>query len=123
MERQATCACGRLRVRCQGEPVKVSLCHCSQCQRRTGSTYGIAAFYARSALTVEGEVTRFVRASDGGHEVAFHFCPACGSTVYWEPSRKPELMAVAVGAFADPSFPAPTQAVHDDMRHPWVHLP
>jgi hypothetical protein len=40
--------------------------------------------------------------------------------VFWEPARKPEAVAVAVGAFADPSFPAPTQAVWDQRRHPWV---
>jgi hypothetical protein len=40
--------------------------------------------------------------------------------VYWEPERKPDAVAVAVGSFADPSFPAPTQAVWNERRHPWV---
>jgi len=49
--------------------------------------------------------------SDSGQPVTFHFCAVCGSTVYWEPHRKPEMIAVAVGAFADPAFPPPLQAV------------
>jgi hypothetical protein len=51
--------------------------------------------------------TQFARSSDDGKAVAFRFCPVCGSTVYWEAERRPDLIAVAVGAFADPGFPAP----------------
>ncbi len=123
MARIATCSCGRLRVACAGEPRKVSLCHCLDCQKRTGSAYGIAAFFPREAVTATGAATRFTRASDSGHPVTFHFCPNCGSTVYWEPARLPHLVAVAVGAFADPDFPAPSQAVHDQHRHGWVTVP
>ena len=119
-ERVATCACGQLRIACRGGPLKVSLCHCLDCQKRTGSTYGIAAFFPRERVRAEGRASRYERSSDSGHAVAFHFCPDCGSTVFWEPERKPEAIAVAVGSFADPSFPAPTQSVWNERRHPWV---
>jgi hypothetical protein len=118
--RTASCACGELRIVCRGEPQKVSLCHCLECQRRTGSTYGIAAFYPREEVSAEGRTSTYRRSSDSGFAVTFHFCPECGSTVYWEPERKPDAVAVAVGSFADPSFPAPTQAVWNERRHPWV---
>lgn len=100
----------------------VALCHCRDCQRRTGSTYGVAAFFARADVTPQGTSRSFIRQSDSGHTITFHFCPDCGSTIYWEPSRKPELIAVAVGAFADPAFPAPTRAVYEQYRHPWVEI-
>jgi hypothetical protein len=121
--RTATCACGQLRLICTGEPDKVSLCHCLDCQKRTGSTYGIAAFFPRSGIAVEGDVGTFKRMSDSGFAVTFHFCPNCGSTVFWEPERRPEAIAVAVGSFADPEFPAPTQSVYDRSRHRWVMPP
>ena len=123
MERIATCACGRLAVSCAGEPLKVSLCHCGACQKRTGSTYGIAAFFDRGRVSVLGDARTYARDSDSGFPVEFHFCPKCGSTVYWEPKRKPDAIAVAVGAFADPAFPAPSQEVYCDQRHPWVSTP
>ena len=123
MNRTATCACGQLRVVCRGEPLKVSLCHCLDCQKRTGSTYGIAAFFAREEVTAEGRANTFTRKSDSGFDVTFRFCPNCGSNVYWEPARMPDLIGVAVGAFADPSFPAPTQSVWNERRHPWVRFP
>jgi hypothetical protein len=118
--RSASCACGALGATCVGEPVKISLCHCLACQRRTGSVYGIAAFFERRQVRVAGPSRSFSRASDSGFPVTFHFCPDCGSTVFWEPRRLPDLIAVAVGAFADPGFPAPSQAVHEDCRHAWV---
>jgi hypothetical protein len=118
--RTASCACQQLRITCLGEPQKISLCHCLDCQRRTGSTYGIAAFFLRKDAKAEGREKSYTRTSDSGRAITFHFCPDCGSTVFWEPERKPEAIAVAVGSFADPSFPAPTQSVWNERRHPWV---
>ena len=118
--RTASCACGGLQVHCSGEPGLVSLCHCRECQRRTGSTYGIAAFFTRENVTIEGAFSDWSRPSDRGFDVVHHFCPTCGGTVWWEPARLPDLVAVAVGAFADPSFPAPAQSVYIHHRHPWV---
>jgi hypothetical protein len=118
--RFATCVCGQLTASCSGDPAQVSLCHCLACQRRTGSTYGIAAFFLRENVVVAGEARAYSRSSDSGHLVSFYFCPHCGSTVYWKPDRKPEMVAVAVGAFADPAFPPPSQAVYAEHRHQWV---
>ncbi|MBZ9704555.1 MULTISPECIES: GFA family protein [unclassified Mesorhizobium] len=121
--RIARCACGQLQIRCPQEPAKISLCHCLDCQRRTGSPFGIAAFFDADAIDIDGSSHIFRRNSDSGFPVTFHFCGNCGSTVFWYPSRKPEAVAVAVGCFADPSFPAPTQAVYGESRHDWVVLP
>jgi hypothetical protein len=102
--------------------MNVSLCHCLACQKRTGSTFGIAAFFRRGDVEPKGRSQSFTRMSDSGQPVTFHFCAVCGSTVYWEPHRKPEMIAVAVGAFADPMFPPPSQAVNEKHRHPWVAI-
>jgi hypothetical protein len=120
MKRTASCVCGQLAVSCEGEPTKVSLCHCLACQRRTGSTYGVGAFFRREDVEPRGCTSQYTRSSDSGHKVTFHFCPDCGSTVFWQPERKADMIAVAVGAFADTVFPPPSQAVYEEHRHPWV---
>jgi hypothetical protein len=120
MKKRASCVCGKLQVRCTSEPRKVSLCHCLDCQRRTGSAFGIAAFFDRTDVTTEGANRTFSRPSDSGFPVVFHFCPECGATVFWEAGRLEGLVAVAVGAFADPTFPAPSQAVYAQHRHVWL---
>jgi len=122
--RIARCACGDLQLACEGEPRKVSMCHCLDCQRRTGSVLSIAAFYAREAVTLlRGAPRRFTRDSASGLPVTFHFCGTCGASVFWEPARMPQLVGVAVGTFGDPGFPPPQQAVWTKDRHPWLGLP
>ncbi|BCH26631.1 hypothetical protein MesoLjLb_64160 [Mesorhizobium sp. L-8-3] len=91
-------------------------------QKRTGSSFGVAAFFDRDTVRIEGPTKSFSRQSDSGFPVTFHFCPDCGSTVFWEPQRKPGAVAVAVGSFADPDFPAPTQAVYNERRHRWLGI-
>jgi hypothetical protein len=120
MTRTASCSRGNLRAVCEGEPKRVSLCHCLACQKRTGSAYGIAAFFRDGDVGVHGRSSLYTRQGESGFPVIFHFCPDCGSTVFWKPQRVPDLTAVAAGAFADPTFPKPENAVHLETRHSWV---
>jgi len=123
-ERLASCHCGYLKLKCVGEPTKVSMCHCHDCQRRTGSAFSIAAFFERGSVELaSGAPATFTRDSASGFPVAFNFCRDCGTNLYWEPGRMPHLIGVAVGAFADPSFPQPEQSVWTDEKHAWIGLP
>ncbi|HLW91837.1 MAG TPA: GFA family protein [Roseiarcus sp.] len=117
---RAACNCGRLEVLCEGEPRRISLCHCFECQRRTGSVFGVQAWFLRQEVAVTGDTREFARVSDRGNLVTFRFCPVCGSTVCWEAAAFPGLIAVAVGSFADSAFPAPNVAVWERRRHEWV---
>jgi hypothetical protein len=119
-KRMATCSCGQLRIACEGDPLKVSLCHCLECQKRTGGPYGIAAFFLKENTDITGESRVYTRIADSGYRVSHHFCEHCGATVFWYPQRMPDRVAVAPGAFADPGFPPPTQSVHEETRHGWV---
>jgi len=122
-ERLASCCCGQLSVRTRGEPVRVSMCHCLECQRRTGSTYGAQARFLAHQVEVAGESTEYARAGDEGHVARFHFCPRCGSTVWYVIDDRPGSVVVTLGAFADPRFPAPTFSVYEERRHAWVSVP
>lgn len=119
-KRTAACSCGNLRAICAGEPGRISMCHCLACQRRTGAPFGAQLRFQRERVTIEGRSTAFTRRADSGNSVTFHFCPDCGSTVYWELSGYSGLIAVALGMFADPSYPAPNISVWESMRHPWT---
>jgi hypothetical protein len=122
--RKAACHCGEAEMACAGDPSKVSMCHCLDCQRRTGSIFSIAVFFDRKRVTIErGNLKCFERPSASGHSVAFHFCDRCGSNLFWEPRRLPELIGVAVGVFADPHFPVPEQSVWTRDKHDWLELP
>ena len=121
--RTASCSCGQLRIDVSGEPRGVGVCHCLACQQRTGSVFATLAAFA-APYQVSGEATEYVRSGDAGARFRFRFCPVCGTTLFHtEEGFEDRSVSVAVGAFADPTFPPPTVSVYDGRRHPWVQLP
>ena len=119
----AACSCGQLSAVAQGDPGRISICHCLACQRRTGSVFATQARFPADAVTVSGHSTAYVRVGDEGGRARFHFCPVCGDTVYYALDALPDVVAVPVGAFADPMFPPPSVSVYEARMHAWVVLP
>jgi len=123
MNRHAQCQCGALSVTAAGEPDSVVVCSCIDCQRRSGSPFGEGAYFARDKLTLSGEAREFVRTTDAANTFHSFFCPACGASLYFFSSRDPNRVGVAVGAFADASFPPPHRSVYDQSKHAWIVMP
>lgn len=124
MERTASCACGALSIRVQGEPTIVIACNCFQCQKRTGSVFGVGTYFPNEqVLEKHGESRAYERSSDAGRKIVCHFCSTCGSTVFWEPEFLEGHTGVAVGCFASPDFPEPKRVVWNASKHSWVRFP
>ena len=120
----ARCQCGKLSAAvAEGAEAMTIACHCLDCQRRTGSPFGAIAYFPADAVTVSGVAREFSRPTDAGNTFTTGFCPACGGTVYAKASRMPEITGIPVGAFAEPSLPAPVRSVYEQSRHAWVALP
>ena len=120
--RTASCSCGQLSIEVSGAPLGVGVCHCLACQRRTGSVFAALAAFA-PPYTVTGTATEYLRVGDRGSRCTFRFCPVCGSNLFHtEVGAESAFVAVAVGGFADPDFPAPEDSVYDCRRHSWVVL-
>ena len=122
-EHTASCSCGQLTAEVSGNPVRISVCHCTACQRRTGSVFGQQARFEAADVKCKGESSVYKRQGDSGGTAEFHFCPQCGSTVYFYLDSLPDLIAIPVGAFADPTFPAPTISIYEERMHDWVEMP
>jgi hypothetical protein len=120
--RTAACQCGQLSIRCEGEPVKISVCHCRNCRRRSGSAFAHQARWPDDKVTVTGEHRQWSRTGDSGSTAVFSFCPACGGGVFYTLDVMPGLTAVAVGGFADPAFPPPEYSVYESRKSPWVEI-
>jgi hypothetical protein len=120
MTRIARCCCGSLRAEVTGEPWIVGICHCMECQRRTGSAFAVVTFFPKEQVRIEGPSKVYVRSGDSGRGVECHFCPDCGSSVFWYAEARPDHIGIASGAFADPSMPSPTVSIWETTRHPWV---
>jgi hypothetical protein len=121
--REASCSCRQFRITVTGDPIRISMCHCLACQRRTGSAFGIQARFRANDVRVSGRHTDYVRTSDRGEARTFRFCPDCGATVFYTTESQPDLVAIPVGAFADPSFPPPIVSVWESRRHAWLTVP
>ena len=122
MTRLAECRCGQLKARCEGEPVRISVCHCLACQRRTGSAFAAQARFPTDKVTVTGAAKSWTRVADSGATATYRFCPECGSTVAYELDKFPGVVAVPLGAFADPAFPPPHFSVWEERKHAWVAI-
>ena len=121
--RTASCSCGQLTAPVVGDPVRVSVCHCLACQRRTGSVFGAQARFPATAVAIKGESREYVRTGDSGGQLHFNFCAKCGATVFYALASTPELIAIPVGAFAEPALPSPKHSVYENRMHPWVVVP
>lgn len=122
MARLGRCSCGQLTIECEGEPVRTSICHCLECQMRTGSVFGAQVRFDQGHARPAGRARQFTRRADSGSEVTFSFCPDCGSTVHWTLAAQPGVVVVALGAFAEPGFGAPAHSVYERHKHSWVDV-
>ncbi len=119
------CACGQTRYRVGDEPIFVNNCYCSLCQKQTGSTSVVNAFFETDALElVSGATTRHVvKAGSGGDHVIVR-CSACGTALWSHYPGLGELgLGVRVGTFDDAAAFRPDAAVFVADRMPWVALP
>jgi hypothetical protein len=123
MERTGQCHCGSLRVIATGEPDRVYLCHCNACQRRTGTAFHFGATYPKERVHLDGDRKIYERDADSGYRIRFHFCPNCGTTLYWEGDRNSAVCGVAVGAFDTSAFPPPSDSIWEESMHSWLGLP
>jgi len=122
MNKTARCSCGQLSVTVEGEPAVVLACHCTECQRRTGSPFGVGAYYPKDKVTITGERKAYARPGGDGRMMHNRFCPECGSNLFWESELLPDAWGIAVGSFADPTFAAPSGSVWEEKKHAWVQL-
>ena len=121
--RTASCRCGQLSAIATGEPVRVSVCHCLDCQKRTGSAFSAQARWPVRQVAIEGESKVWTQFADSGNKITHHFCADCGSTVHYAIEGKFDgQIAIPLGAFADPYFAAPGFSVWENRKHDWVEI-
>lgn len=105
-----------------GEPVRVSVCHCLACQKRTGSAFSAQLRWPAECVTIAGESKAWTRTADSGQTTTYHFCPDCGSTVHYGGGNFPDLVAIPLGVFDDPYIASPDFSVWERRRHDWVEI-
>lgn len=129
MQRTATCCCGQTSIQVEGDPHIHLVCHCDNCKTRTGSAFGISAYFSDSQIISKHGPTQVYRIDTPETEQERHFCPTCGTTLYWKVYRYPttvdiaSMTGVAGGCFVDKPLPPPTATANHDGKCSWLEVP
>lgn len=116
------CSCGKVRYSAEAEPIFQGLCHCTSCQRASGSSYSPVVAIPAPSLTVTGELKHYESKGDSGKPRQHGFCPNCGSPVTGTGDIMPGVVMLTAGTLDDQSWFKPTMQIYCDSKMPWVEL-
>ncbi len=118
-QNQGGCVCGAVRYVAHGDPERVTICHCTWCQRRTGSAFGIGVVFGMEHVTLAGDALRKYRhiSDESGRWLDHEFCARCGTNIGFTLEAVPGIRAIAAGTFDDPSWIDPRKYT---FRHVFV---
>ena len=123
-KRSGQCSCGAVRFETAGAPVRVTVCHCKECQRRTGSAFGISCYFPKEKIKVlKGSMSTYNRESDVGRSLTYQFCKKCGTTILWQAELLTEAIGVSGGTFDDTEWLRPERHVWANSAQSWVQFP
>jgi hypothetical protein len=124
MNREGGCLCGRIRYRLTGEPLTFYACHCTDCQRQTGSAFGYSMITPQDTLEVlKGEPESARIELPDGRIKRICFCAACGTRVWGTPEKVPQVVTLRPGTFDDTTGLRPVGHIWTSSAHPWVQIP
>jgi hypothetical protein len=118
------CECGDIRYAITGEPLALAVCHCTQCQRQSGSAFGMTLVVPRAIFRIaSGEPHCYTTVADSGTPKDCFFCGRCGVRIYNAPESMPETVNVKPGTLDDTRWLAPKMQVWCSSQQPWLELP
>ncbi|HSC65976.1 MAG TPA: GFA family protein [Caldimonas sp.] len=99
------CLCSTVRFRASQRPARTLACHCTFCQRLTGSAFYVESIFPTGAVAFEGgEIKTYQHVSDtSGRTVTVEFCARCGTTLGLTFERWPQIRAISRSCFDEPS--------------------
>jgi hypothetical protein len=122
-ERLGGCECGELRYAISGEPVVTVACHCTQCQRQSGSAFGMTMVVRTDAFRwLSGRAQVFVTKADSGTRKECVFCGRCGIRIYNALGESPAGFNMKPGTLDDTAWFSPALQVWIASKQPWVSL-
>jgi hypothetical protein len=123
-QQEGGCQCGAVRYRLEGQPLALAVCHCRECQRQSGSAFGMSLIVPKESFRLlSGQPKTFSRAADSGGEVVCSFCADCGTRICHAPSKLTATVNVKPGTLDDTSWLEPGLHTWTKRKQPWVQIP
>lgn len=100
------CLCGDVRYRTMAAPLRVTICHCTFCQRFTGTAFLVEPIFRKQDVVLSGlpPKTYDHRSDSSSRRVTLNFCGRCGVTIYLDLERFPDILGLCAGTFDDPNW-------------------
>jgi len=118
------CLCGELRYQCTGEPELMYYCHCSDCQKSTGTAFHTGLYMKRADFELTSGTSRsFAKQAESGRTIARHFCGHCGSHLYSDKGSESEMISIRAGTLDDPGIFKPDTEIWTLGKTRWAQLP
>jgi len=118
------CQCGNLRYEITGPAKAVVACHCTDCQRQSGSAFGMTLLVKESDFRLtRGEVKIYRSKSAAGREKIGAFCPDCGTRIYHKPEWRKGFVSVKPGTLDDTGWLRPDTHLWTRSKQSWVVIP
>ncbi|HWB50913.1 MAG TPA: GFA family protein [Stellaceae bacterium] len=122
MKIEGGCLCGKVRYSGEAEPIFAGVCHCTTCQKGTGSAFNTVIAVPKPAIRLTGTVSTYEGKGDSGKPTYRRFCPACGTPVQGEAAMMPDVVMIPVGTLDDADAVQPTMQIYCDSALPWAVL-
>ena len=119
-DRKGGCLCGAVRYVLKGEPRGVALCHCTHCQRLSGSLFSFNLVMRETDYEQSGETTIYVDSGDSGHPVYRHFCGRCGSPLVSSTALMPGKLVLKAGTLDSKDGLLPKVEIYTDHAANWL---
>ena len=115
------CLCGSIQYEISEEPIITAACHCTHCQKATGSAYSLNICVPESGFAIKGETLRsYVDQGDSGLSLKRYFCHQCGSPLYTQADAMPGIMIIKAGTLDDTSEFKPVANIWSQSKMAWL---
>jgi hypothetical protein len=119
-ERKGGCLCGAVRYVISGEPQPIAVCHCTHCQKQSGSAFSFNLFVKEEDYQQHGETLFYPDTGDSGHLSYRHFCGQCGSPILTKVSTMPGVVLVKAGTLDAMDGLQPNVEIYTDRAVKWL---
>ena len=118
---KGSCLCGALQYTCDSAPLLTAVCHCSACQKSTGSSFSVVLVVKKAAFHLQGVTLKtYSCTGDSGSAAHRHFCSQCGTTIFAEIAARPDAVMIKAGTLDDPSWLQPQAHVYWRDHQSWI---
>ncbi|MBR1219324.1 GFA family protein [Bradyrhizobium sp. U87765 SZCCT0131] len=119
-ERNGGCLCGAVRYGVKGELRGVTICHCTHCQKLSGSLFSFNAVAREADYVQSGATTVYIDSGDSGQPVERHFCGRCGSPILAKIAAAPGKVVIKAGTLDDIAGLQPKIEIYTDHAAAWL---